>query len=404
MALLQVAQAPPATEVVVEHPASEAERIPLEAADHVATIALRPDDTPSHRETITFTRHGSRYRIDRRRPEFSSASYTNLSSGITVTVVPRQENGYRALAIQVPDRGPSGESWRRTLTRDTDTALGEHCRVWRTVKVGTSEDEFNWSNCLTSDGIELWASVSGMASQSTYSSIHSTTLAVQRRAVSANEVTPSPEAFDLWAWLAERGIERDSRNNSAQPGFEVRLQSTATHDQMKVVSSVIRGRGMWRYQENHLSDGRTEWLVHNRQIGFAFHAVRLASGEVRRLNMYLHPADQRPISMLPWEPMATDRTGSFLGEECRWYDPSTAFGSSGEAVLSIEAPIMITHRHEEKCWTGDGIVLAWNRSFDSAGGDSAALEAVELTRRSIQLTEVLPPSFLLDAGRWGAGE
>lgn len=253
---------------------------------------------------------------------------------------------------------------------------GERCDVWQVQRLDPRrmKNGPQWLSCLTADSIEIAAKVldsrdSPMA--------QSTLVALDRRPVSAAEVTPPADLFDVAQWL---NFDDETVGTAAveRPDYVLHMRSEGT-------TRIVRRHDAWTYDERSYPDGRRYLSIWNSKTGQQLSFYTEKGGAFVYLFMLQKYLPGERVVIPPIGPMGTPKSlgkqDRVLGEQCAWFDmsPNMADGS-------------LHH-----CLTQDGIPL----KIRSGGwGSSEEFVADELQRRDLKPEEILPPADVLKRSNW----
>lgn len=267
-------------------------------------------------------------------------------------------------------------------TNDVETIGGEQCR-WLEIVRGPPQEAARpiWLTCLTGDGIEV-------ATKVLFSKGEVMTEArlteIKRGPVPEADVQPPRRLFDAGTWLEPLRDYPDRPSNAVD--FEAKLVATASDNPMVDRTSEVRllRHYPWWFRRRDGKDGSIQITVWNELEN---QGISYASSKGERRVVAAHsPKDPKRPHQGFHESTGMEKLGEqaeYLGEKCTWYDlmPNMADAGQKQCITSDGIPLKDNH------WSGWGAV----ESFDT----------VEVTRRAVDMTEMLPPKEYLDASAWG---
>lgn len=271
----------------------------------------------------------------------------------------------------------------RVKTGKLATYLGETCTIWDLVD--PTAPPGGWSlplrDCITHDGIQMahgWAAEDGGIREPPRWRLTSLT----RAAVREEETLPPPELFD-WRNFTAFAAPTPSLGAETEPDFVAKMDGS------------FHSRAAVRYRKRHFPWLRTDtkfadgaWnidIVNERNhAALLFRATAQGAFESLSINGprvwtrdLLSDADsdaeQKGVIV---------EFGTLLGEECK---------------ITTD---MRCERIRTEWRTADGIVL----KEEEAGGRAYNPEewtVVELQRRPVELSQVMPPAEIFERARWG---
>lgn len=321
------------------------------AVDHFVAM------TSESGEEIVVARSGAWQREDRLSHGFRTTVYSNVATGVSVRI-DYERNG-RVRTLHAYRLGPDGLDhafenfgYRRTRTRERDTALGETCSIWRAeLDDPPPRDREIVEGCTTRDGVDLWRRmIMPEGDLHGYHSVRATS--VERRPVSVAEAHPPRELLDATAW-------RDGPAEAGEtPNNEVRLdgmdEAAGLYGEM-----IIRRRAGWTYRS---TVGRVISLEYD--FGGPFYSYAISS-DGRLSHLFISRSD-RPNASL-------NRSETVLGETCTWF---------GADLRNAE------------CRTRDGAILAVRHS---AAEHTAHWTATSVRRGGVAGADMQPPP---EAAAW----
>lgn len=329
----------------------EAPFMAARAVDHFVAM------TNGSGDEIVVARAGAWQREDRLSHGFRTSVYSNVATGVSVRI--DYERDGRVRTLHAYRLGPDGLDhafenfgYRRTQTRERDTALGETCSIWRAeLDDPPPRDREIVEGCTTRDGIDLWRRmILPEGDLHGYHSVRATS--VERRPVSVAEAHPPRELLDANAWREGPAEAGETRNN------EVRLEgmdvAAGLHGEM-----IIRRRAGWTYIS---TANRAISLEYD--FGGPFFSYTIGSDG--RLSRLIISRSDTPRASL-------NRSETVLGETCTWF---------GADLSNAE------------CRTRDGAILAVRYS---AGEHTAHWTATSVRRGGVAEADMLPPP---EAAAW----
>lgn len=278
--------------------------------DYVATFTSEETATPISKEKVlvrrTIYHHGAWTRIEREAGGTRSNTYINTEIPTSMTVDPAP-GVFPKLAIA---SGPKPrEENTRSKTSERDTVLGELCEIWQMGEIGDSKNYQR--SCVTPDGIELWRRFTNQRRSGRE------LVAMERRAVSENDVLPPAHIFDWKTWSPP---EPESGAASGTSDVLVILEpaADARPDQWTKRRN-IRRHHAWTYIENIEGGGRRRASVDNHETRLHLRFEIHPNGKFASLVLYQLESDLPPRPLVPLKGREKE---TILGEECTWFDPS----------------------------------------------------------------------------------
>lgn len=265
-------------------------------------------------------------------------------------------------------------------TEKLQTYLGETCTIWDLVgpadPIGRRSVSFR--DCITHDGIQIahgWAAEDGAIREPTYWRLTSLT----RTPVPEKETSPPAELFD-WRNFTGFAAPTPSLEAKTEPDFVAKMSSNISSYGADV-----------RYRKRHFPWLRTDtkfangaWIIEivNERNHAALRFRANAQGAFESLSIsepQIWPEDSRSDAE---QKDVIVKLGTLLGEECK---------------ITTD---MRSERIRTEWRTADGIVL----KEEEIGGRAPNPEdwtVVELQRRPVELSEVMPPADIFERARWG---
>jgi len=339
--------------------------------DYVATMMTEQSwGKPAGPQTRIVNHHGGWVRID----EPQATTYGNLAKQVSIVIRPHPQARYSSVLIGRSTPTSSAGFYGASKSGQVETHAGERCDVWQVQRLDPDrmKNGPQWLSCLTADSIEIAAKV---LDSSDSPMEQSTLVGLDRRPVSAADVTPPADLFDVAQWL--NFDDEAAQGTKPSPDYVLHMHS-------EDATRILRRHGAWTYDETTLPDGRRNLAIWNSQTGqqLSFHTEE--GGAFKYLFMlqkYL-PGERISLPFFPsGTPKRTGKQGSVLGEPCAWFDmwPNVADGS-------------LHH-----CLTQDGVPL----KIRSGGwGSSEEFVADEVQRRDLKPEEILPPPDVLTRSNW----
>ncbi len=312
------------------------------------------------RGDIVQRRRGDWVKIEAREGKGLNVQYVHVPTGVVI------ERAGDFLNIRSPESAPTpGIDYASKKTGRSWTAAGQKCRIWEVYRgVDAGYTIFTRFGCLTSDGIEVARWTTGRAGGDVGEK--TTGYHLVRRKLQDADVRPSAATFDLSPWLV--GAPKTSAAD-----FEVVLKAAQGAERM-----TVRRQGDWTFKETVNADGSRD-LFTDGDGGVSISARIGARGEPLSFT-----ARKQPPIDLPPDVRSPEPGREILGLKCEWYAPAVAADDAGYA----------------ECRTADGVILAVSRS--AREGDVTYV-ADSISRRPLATADLLPPAWLLDPTRWGAG-
>ena len=321
--------------------------------------------------------HGGWLRVDGQR----SSSFEGPGRQVGFT---RALDGHRYDSLDI--RQEIVPSWTRpesVKTGKLETYLGETCTIFDLVSPADPIGRRGMflRDCITHDGIQIahgWAAEDGGIMQPPQWRLTSLT----RTAVPEEETSPPAELFD-WRNFTAFAAPTPSSEAAAEPDFVAKMDGR-----------YASGAGV-RYRKRHFPWLRTD--------------TKFANGA-----WIIEIVNERNHAALRFDATAGGafESLSIRGPQILTRDPGSAAGSDAEqkgvivklgTLLGQECKITTDMRSERirtEWRTADGIVL----KEEEAGGRAYNPEdwtVVELQRRPVELSEVMPPADIFERARWG---
>jgi hypothetical protein len=358
---------------------ADAPFMPVAAPDHVVIMTTKNFGRESG--TRTHTHHAGWTRIDvveRGRP---STRYFAHTGSILVNAARDASGAWLGLSIRRGDEPVSYVNRDRFETGETRAILNETCHVWNIARA--TRQDLAWLSCVTNDGIELWSAARGARGEVT----SATATRVERRPVAIDDVRPPVEALQLRAWNEIPDLA--SKTAPGSPGdFEAVIEpEPETTIPSARVTRIVRRHHPWILIDDRGADGQRHLAIRNEASGFSFGIqVHAKIGlHTLTLNKFLPPTPDEAKAHYAVKPVDLKRSETVRGETCHWFDAMPNIADAG--------------LHE--CRTTDGVVL---KELRSSWGHYQTFIATRLTRRSVALSEVLPPADMLAPRSWGLPE
>lgn len=330
------------------------------AVDHTAEMTVQTSYR-SDTATIRIYRSGSHQREDGNSADRSASNYGDGASGRSWTVVRNAAGSLLSLTIE---KRSSLFIPTITETEDTDTVLGERCRVWRS-KYPESYSELN---CITEDGILLWQKTlytSGDEMQS------ARIVSLIRRHVKASEVKVPAAALELSSY------SQWPQGSNILPNDEVMLRGDASRWSTGGLLILNMRLGALRILDTRTAEGRA---VRYLSSDYSLSVEEAKDGTLNRLDLSPRPASMDAAS----EGQLIDGGATILGEPCQLYDMAVGVADYGEA----------------QCRTSDGLML--QKAMSNRGWHSRAT-AIKITRGKLHRRDITPPAGIFKSGWKGRG-
>lgn len=338
-------------------------------------VATREYSGPPTRQ-VTLRHHGAWLRVDRHGER--STYFEGPGRDVWFT---RALDGDRydsfGITQEVGTDSPRPESVK---TEKPETYLGETCTIWDLVgpadPIGRRSVSFR--DCITHDGIQIahgWAAEDGEIREPPEWRLTSLT----RTAVPEEEASPPAELFD-WRNFTGFAAPTPSLEAETEPDFIAKMDGRNSH----------YGVGV-RYRKRHFPWLRTDtkfangvWIIEiiNERSHAALRFRASAQGAFESLSInepQIWPQDSRSDAE---QKDVIVQLGTLLGQECK---------------ITTD---MRSERIRTEWRTADGIVL----KEEEVGGRAPYPEdwtVVELQRRPVELSDVMPPAGIFERARWG---
>lgn len=295
----------------------------------------------------------------------------------------RALDGDRYDSLEITQKvGTDSTRLESVKTGKLETYLGETCTIWDLVgpadPIGRRRVSFR--DCITHDGIQIahgWAAEDGGIREPPEWRLTSLT----RTAVPEEETSPPAELFD---WRNFTGF-------AATPSLEAETEPdfVATMD-----GHYASGAGV-RYRKRHFP-----WLRTDTKFANGAWMIEIVN-ERNHAGLWFRATAQGAFeSLLIREPhIWTQDSWSAAGSVAEQKDVIVKFGT----LLGQECKITTDMRSERirtEWRTADGIVM----KEEEMGGRAPNPEdwtVVELQRRPVELSEVMPPADIFERARWG---
>jgi hypothetical protein len=272
--------------------------------------------------------------------------------------------------------------WTRSesvKTEKLETYLGEICTIRNLVSPAEPIGRVSFRDCITHDGIQIahgWAAEDGGIREPPEWRLTSLT----RTAVPEEETSPPAELFD-WRNYAGFAAQTLSLKAETEPDFVAKMDGRNSY----------YGAGV-RYRKRHFPWLRTDtkfangaWIIEivneRNHAALQFRATVQGAFESLSVNgpqMWPESDDGSDVEQKD----VIVELGTLLGQECK---------------ITTD---MRSERIRTEWRTADGIVL----KEEEVGGRAPNPEdwtVVELQRRAVELSEVMPPADIFDRARWG---
>jgi hypothetical protein len=309
--------------------------------------------------------HGQRIRVDSRpvasRPGAASLRQVFTRAGQAATFeLGRFEDGRWAyLSVMDDPLSAPPPKALRAFTGETQTLLGERCRVWRLARGTPQGFAFVRSGCVTADGVELWRR------QGNIDAVFARK--VSREPVPAGAVRVPTEALDLAAWATPAKPARHSGD------YEVVLEAGPSEGPRETA----RRSGAWTSTLLELPGLGSTLNVTNIEQGLGLQYSRHGDG-TRSLSLY------RRRGLVGGDKVRLGGRGdeTILGARCQWWDMMPGVEDAGRT----------------ECRTADGVALKVERI---TRGQVTTLTAVRFARGRQPLAKVMPGRDIASPSAWG---
>ncbi|MBP7703905.1 MAG: hypothetical protein KA105_01315 [Caulobacter sp.] len=319
----------------------------------------------SVRTEIITRRHGDWARVERKEGETQLIQQVHLPTGV---IVERADNpgGAGVMSIRAPDSAPTpGIDYASRQTKRSWKAAGQKCKIWEVYRgVDAGYTTFTRFGCVTRDGIEVARWTSGRTGADLGERV--TGYYLYRGKMDDKDVRPTATSLNVVVWLGA---------DPAAPGgdYEVVLKAEGSSETIR-----IRRHGAWTSAETVNGDGSRD-IFADRSDGVTVSArIGAAGAPVSYIaRRGLKPEEGAEVRL----PQLGE---TVLGQACDWYDVMPNAADAG--------------RHE--CRTAGGEVLVVRKFVRD---EATTYRATTLERRPLTTSDLLPPAWLLDLSRWGAG-
>lgn len=258
------------------------------------------------------------------------------------------------------------------------TYLGETCTIWDLVSPADPPKSMFLRDCITYDGIRMargWAAEDGGIREPPQWRLTSLT----RTAVPEEETLPPAELFD-WRNFTGFAAPTPALEAETEPDFAAKMDGRNSY----------YGDGV-RYRKRHFPWLRTDtkfangaWIVEivneRNHAGLRFRAA--AQGAFESLSISEPRIRSRDAGSDVEQKGVIVKRGTLLGQECK---------------ITTD---MRSERIRTEWRTADGIVM----KEEEMGGRAPNPEdwtVVDLQRRPVELSEVMPPADIFVRARWG---
>lgn len=313
------------------------------------------------RNDIVQRRRGDWVKVEAREGKGLDVQHIHVPTGV---VVERTDD---VLNIRSPESAPTpGIDYASKKTKRSWKVAGQSCRIWEVYRgVDAGYTLFTRFGCVTGDGIEIAHWTTGRTGADVGDK--NTGYHLVKRKLADTDVQPTAATVDISAWLKPQAV------GAGQPDYEVFLKAEGSAEGM-----TIRRHGGWTFTETLNADGSRD-MFSGRDDGVTVSA-RVSPAGVPLSYTARRGAEPEalPEVRLPLPPQTV------LNQTCEWFDAMPYAADAG--------------RHE--CRTADGVILAVRKI---ARGEETTLTATAVNRRAMTTADLLPPSWLLDLKRWGAG-
>lgn len=309
-------------------------------------------------------RQGDWTRVERKENGRTGVQQIHLPTGVVVERTDAVSGAAEVFSIRAPDRAPTPNiDYASRPTKRSWKAAGQKCRIWEVYRgVEAGYTTFTRLGCITRDGIEVARWTTGRTGAELGERV--TGYYLYRGPVKDVEIRPAAASLDVSRWFPEP---------VAATSDEVVLK---TEDSTQALT--LRRRGPRLYSETVNADASRNIFVDGGD-GATVSARVAATGAPES---YIARRGQAPVAL---PVVRIDQPAeTVLGLVCAWYD---AMPYVADAT-----------RHE--CRTDDGLVLIVRMS---AEGRQTTYRAVSVSRRPLSNADLMPPAWLLDLARWGAG-
>ena len=340
-------------------------------------VATREYSGPPTRQ-VNLRHHGGWLRVDGHSERSSHFEGPGRQVGFT-----RALDGDRYDSFDIKQE--VGTGWTRlesVKTKKLETYLGETCTIWDLVHPSDPiGPRVSFRYCLTRDGIQMahgWAAEDGGIREPPEWRLTSLT----RTAVPEEETLPPAELFD-WRNFTVFAAPTPSLEAQTEPDFVAKLDGRHYY-----------GAGV-RYRKRHFP-----WLSTDTKFANGARIIEIVN-ERNHAALRFHAAAQGAFESLSISgpQILSQDSWSVAGSVAEQKDVIVKYGT----LLGEECKITTDMRSERirtEWRTADGIVL----KEEEAGGRASNPEdwtVVELQRRPVELSEVMPPADIFERARWG---
>jgi hypothetical protein len=343
--------------------------------DYVATREY--NEPPSGHENLRY--HGGWLRVDGGR----SSHFEGPGREVWFT---RALDGdrYDSLGIK-QEVGAGWTRLERVKTGKLETYLGETCTIWDLVHPSDPVGRrVSFRDCITHDGIQMahgWAAEDGGIREPPRWRLTSLT----RTAVPEEEMLPPFELFD-WRNLTAFAAPTPSLEAETEPDFVAKMDGG--------IHITSYGDGV-RYRKRHFP-----WLSTDTKFANGARIIHIVNERnLAALWFYARAQGAFESLSISGPQIRSENSWSAAGSVAGQKDVIVKFGT----LLGQECKITTDMRSERirtEWRTADGIVL----KEEEIGGRAPNPEdwtVVELQRRPVELSEVMPPAEIFERARWG---
>jgi hypothetical protein len=269
-------------------------------------------------------------------------------------------------------------------TGKLEAYLGETCTIWDIVGPAdpTGRTRVSFRDCITQDGIQMahgWAAEDGGIREPAEWRLTSLT----RTAVSEEETSPPAELFD-WRNFTGFAAPTPSLEAETEPDFVAKMDGR--NDNYGAGVRYRKRHFPWLSTDTKFANGARIIEIVNERDHVALSFRALAQGAFYSLSIsgpqiWTRDSWSAAGSVAEQKDVIV-KLGTLLGQECK---------------ITTD---MRSERIRTEWRTADGIVL----KEEEAGGRVYNAEdwtVVELQRRPVELSEVMPPADIFERARWG---
>jgi hypothetical protein len=364
--------------------AGEAPFAPLpNVPDYVATFTVKPQSGGSRNISRTVTHHAGWARIDDAiNDQHRLTSYIRIAEPLTITIRRNSEpDSLQAhLAIRRGAEAHREHRWDQNAfkTEVRDVIAGVPCEIWDVMRTatdgpGNTKNELKRLSCVTDDGIELRNRF--VATRYDGTLVEATSLV--RRPVSAADVLPPSELFELKTWTTEPA------SNNARGDVTVTMENlrSGTHpDNIKM--RIVRRHHPWTRSEDVHVGGQRKGAITTADQRLRVQFEINPDGQLTNLILMKIPAAVDVDFTRGMQPLKGKERETILGEACTWFDMTPGAMDAGRL----------------QCRTDDGLVLVENRIRWASS--YAAIVATRIDRGPVALSDV-SPAAMLARSNWG---